>query len=560
MKNFKLSIVSLSAVISSSLWGATPPDSSDILRQITPPQLSNNESIIPEIKNTYKPPMKLDSNVKISISSFKITGNKVFTDSELQSLLSSYKNKELTLSDLNKLTNIITMYYRNNGYFLARAYIPVQELTKTDANVEFAVIEGNYGTFSIKNNSNVSLDELQNYLNILSTDKTINVDDLERQILLIDQLSGARITNAEVYPGKNIGTSDFKLTIDKEDKFDFYTIIDNYGNKYTGEYRLNLIGYLNSLTNKGDTLIINSLNSNSGDLNSLGFNYSRPLNYSGLVLNSTMNYTKYEIGEEFENLGIEGESVNFTLGLNYPIIKTRNHTLDTNLNYKFQNTSTEDLIQDDRKKDINSLTLSLNDTIRTNFLNRKGNLKTSLSYTAGNLNLNNYSKSLDVLQTDGTFSKLNFNLEQSQNLNNRLSLKLAFNSQIAFDKNLDGSAEFGVGGPYGVRAYGSSELSGDKGYLTSLELIYNLNNIGNVSHYISTFIDHAKVWANENEVVGIENETRTLNDIGISYNLNYKQFVLKSTFAHGFGSDKTPVSTGSDTNLNKATFEASMKF
>jgi hemolysin activation/secretion protein len=555
-----LSIIASSMLLSSNLFGATPPSSSDILRQVEPQKLEQKESMIPQIKAPiYKAPMVSDNGIKIGVKSFKITNNSVYSEDNLVSIIKGYEGKELTFSQLNEITSIITKYYRDNGYFVARAYIPAQELTKTDAIVEISVIEGNYGNMTIKNSSIVDSSIVQNYMDELKENSVISTPSLERQILLIDDLGGVKVANAEILPGEKVGTSDFTITTESEPKYYGYVIADNYGSRYTGEYRANVAGYVNSLSGKGDVLGISTLSSNTADMKNARVNYNMPIGYSGLRFDSSLAYSTYKIGKEFKNLDINGNSTNFDMGLSYPIIKTRSHTLNTSLTYTNKIGNDEDNYQADRRKNINSLKLSLDDTLKTSLMEKNGTLQSSISITSGNTDLNNYSKSIDTINSDGSYTKVNVSVSQNQSLIQNLSLLTSFKAQTALNRNLDGTEDLSVGGAYGVRSYTDSELSGDKGYLASLELNYDLPIINGIRHTASTFIDHAKVWNNIKTVSDTDN-SRELNDIGLGYNLSYKDFSLKTTYAHGFGADKTPTGDGDDTNLNRVFVQAMMRF
>lgn len=48
--------------------------------------------------------------------------------------------------------------------------------------------------------------------------------------------------------------------------------------------------------------------------------------------------------------------------------------------------------------------------------------------------------------------------------------------------------DLSVAGSNGVRAYEDSELSGDQGYVLSLDLIYTLPNVDQISHSHNTSI------------------------------------------------------------------------
>jgi len=561
MKIIKLSIITTTLLLSSNLFGVTPPKSSDILRQAEPIKVQKESSILPEIKSgEYKAPMVADKGIKIEVSGFTILGNSAFKETELLNLIKEYKGKELTFNELNEIASIITKYYRNKGYFVARAYIPAQELKKTDATVEIAIIEGLYGNFTIKNSSLVKDESVQGFMDKLKGGDIISTKSLERQMLLIDDMGGVIVTNVDILPGSEVGKSDFILTSEAEPKYSGYAIADNYGSRYTGEYRLNVAGNINSLTKRGDVLGISALSSNTADMKNGRVSYATPLGYSGWSLDSALGYTTYKIGKEFEHLEIEGKSTTFDMGVTYPLIKTRNHTLETSLNYGYKTSTDKDNYQDDRKKNTNSLKLSLSDNLKTLWFNKAGSLQTSFSLTGGEVDLGDYAKSLDTIGADGKYGKANLSISQNQSLTQNLSLNTSLSGQIALNQNLDGGEDFSAGGAYGVRAYTDSELSGDKGYLASLELSYQLPVLKGVNHSLSTFVDHAKVWDNKEAVAGIEPEARLLSAAGIGYSLSFKNSSLKASYAHGFGGEKTPTGDGKDTNLNRAFVQMMVRF
>ncbi|MDD2698241.1 MAG: ShlB/FhaC/HecB family hemolysin secretion/activation protein [Arcobacteraceae bacterium] len=563
MNKIQLSIITTTLLVGSSLLGATPPSSSDILRQAKPVTIEKKESIIPEIKApSYKAPMVADKGLKIGVKGFTISNNTVFSDKELQELIKEYVGKELTFNQLNEVASIITKHYRNKGYFVARAYIPAQELSKTDAIVEIAIVEGLYGNFTIQNSSLVQDKSLHGYMNKLTNGEVISSKSLDRQMLIIDDLSGVSVTNIEILPGSEVGKSDFNIKTEAEPKYTGYAIADNYGSRYTGEYRLNVAGNINSLTKRGDTLGLSVLGSNTAEMKNGRLSYSTPLGYSGFTLDSSLAFTTYELGKEFENLDIKGKSTVFDIGVNYPIIKTRTHTLETSLIYTFKNSVDEDNYQANREKNINSAKLSLSDSLKTVFFGKSGMAKSSISLTAGKVNLNDYAKTIDTINADGGYSKLNLSFSQNQSLTRNLSLLGSVSGQIALERNLDGGEDFSAGGAYGVRAYTDSELSGDKGYLASLELSYQLPVLKGINHSISTFLDHAKVWDNKEDVASVSPQSRLLSDVGVGYNLAYKDLSLKLSYAHGFGpkDERTPTADGTNTNLNRAFVQAMMRF
>lgn len=553
-------IIIITTFLSLLAQAATPPTSADILREVQPQKTQKALQDIPSIQTQkFKKPIVDTKGVKLHVKDFTVEGNSVYKSEILLSLLSEYKNKELSISQLKEAASLITKYYRDNGYFVARAYIPAQELAQTNAIVQIVVIEGLYGKLSVENNSLLKDSIAQGYIDKIKDSKVIYIPNLERQLLLLDDIKGAVVTNTQILPGSGVGQSDFIITLKDETKYNAYVLVDNYGSKYTGRYRLNALGFVNSLSQRGDTLGISTLISNTADLKNARLSYDVPVGYDGLGLNFAISKTKYEVGEEFESQDIHGDSLTFNAGITYPLIRQRAHSLNTSLNYTY-NDITDDDISQHKKKVLNIISLSLDDTLRTSFFNKEGLFYATLSLTKGNLSLDSDdAKANDtVLNSKGNYEKINFEIAQTQFLMQNLSVVASIKGQKSFGKNLDGIEDFSLGGAYGIRSYGSSEASGDNGYLTSLELFYQLPSFKSASHNVSTFIDHGKVWYDEDATT--DDNERELNSLGLGYSMNHKNFTLKASYAHGFGKDKTPTSEGDDTGLNRLFIQGIARF
>ena len=335
MKLIKNTII-LSVVSSSILLGA-PVEISDVLKEVKPPKKLIKAKSEPLVKiggvKKYAPQMKDDkSGSSILIKEFIIEDNFNIATIELQKLIKPYTNKSLTFSEIQNIASIITKEYRDRGYFVARAYIPVQNMK--DNQLKITVIEGQYGDFKLQNNSLVKDSVVQGFLDNTKIDGTIRIASIDKvsltqTLLLINDLPGVRISKANVKPGKIVGTSDFDIVADTKATYDGYVIADNYGGYYTGKNRLMGGVNLNSPFSSGDKLSLNGLISQSTDLLNMGISYDTPLNYSGLNGGISYSDTSYHLGKDYESLDAQGYSKSINLKLSYPILKKRLENLST---------------------------------------------------------------------------------------------------------------------------------------------------------------------------------------------------------------------------------------
>ena len=259
MKNLTMKTIVLSTLASSFLLGASyntnTPNIGNVEKEIKAPEIKKEQPVLPEIKQKeYKAPM-VDSGKKILINDFKITGNEHISLNDLEKFFVESKGKELTFNQLQEIVVSITKYYREKGYFVARAYIPAQNINENNNVLEIAVIEGNYGEFKLKNSSLVKDSVVQGMLDdAKARDNVISTNTLERSMLIINDTPGAIVTQADVMPGEEVGTSDFMVTTEASQRIDGYIVADNYGSRYTGKYRLMSGVNINSPFEIGDKI------------------------------------------------------------------------------------------------------------------------------------------------------------------------------------------------------------------------------------------------------------------------------------------------------------------
>lgn len=532
-------ILSLSIIATSALLAQ--PNISDIEKTIKPPkEVQKKESELIEIgKDKYTPVMIDDKSGRtIEVKDFEIEGNTQIQEDELKKLLSEYVGKPLTFSQLQEATSVLTKYYRQKGYFVARAYIPKQDLNTSNGVVKFAIIEGNYGEFKLTNNSKVKdsivqamFDDAKNRGNVVST------YTLERSMLLINDTPGVVVTQADVRPGLEVGTSDFIVATEATPWYDGYIVADNYGSKYTSVYRTMLGVNFNNPFKIGDKIYFNGLYGTNSNLDNYKLGYNFPILPNGLRGEISYSKTTYDLEKKYvDDQDINGYSKTFEAKISYPIIRTRAQNLYTSLSYVNKNMRDENDGQQTNKKEIDSLTLSMDYIKNMSLGNFDAQNSVSVGFTTGRLNIkDDNAKNLDDdgAKTDGAYRKLTLSLGNTTVFTPEISLESKLTLQHALgNKNLDGSEDMSIGGSSGVRIYPDSEESGENGYILNTELFYRLPTISGYNHKISLFADTARV-KQENNIT--DDKSRQLSDIGIGYHSSYKDFFAKAHFGRIIG-------------------------
>lgn len=142
------------------------PDAGQSMREIQSQPLS----LPPKQTLELNLPAAPDTTAKVTgptlqVNGFTITGNTVIADDQLLALLVDLQNRVVSLGELQAGAARITALYRQQGYPLARAYLPAQEIDK--GVVSISVLEGQYGQVRINNQSRVRDGVLQAPLSAL---------------------------------------------------------------------------------------------------------------------------------------------------------------------------------------------------------------------------------------------------------------------------------------------------------------------------------------------------------------------------------------------------------
>lgn len=558
-------IITISVLSSSILLGATIPNIGDIQKQVEPPKdlIKPKETPLIELGGVkkYAAPMKDDKSGRtIFVKSFKIDGALHVNVDKLQKLISSYTNKDLTFNQIQEVTSVITKEYRNQGYFVARAYLPVQNINKNNGVIIIAIIEGSYGKFKLENNSKVKNSTVQGMLdNAKQRDNVISTNTLERAMLIINDTPGVVVTAADVKPGKEVGTSDFAITTQEGSLYNGYVVVDNTGSKYTGKNRLMAGVDFNSPFNIGDKISLSGLVSNGADLKNGRVAYSLPLASNGLKGEISYSQTNYSLVKDYEALDALGTSKTLDATITYPIKRTRLENLNLSLN--IANKDLKDEVRSTSvitEKDTQSLNLGLDYDKNYLAFGKNTQSQINLNLTYGRLNFDNTSDKISDeagADTNGNYSKVNIELSNTIALTNKLTFDSSLKMQYALgNKNLDGSEDFSIGGSNGVKLYPNGELSAENGYLLNLEAKYRLPNLSKLSNTVGIFYDRGKAFMSDNK---IDFEAKSLQDVGIGYYASYDSFFGKLQVAWNTNSDDI---TSEENRNSRILFQGGLSF
>jgi hemolysin activation/secretion protein len=502
------------------------------------PPASTPQKIMPEVKleRGAAPAIPKTDNVKITVRGLKVSGAQAYSEYDLIALTGFNSGSELTLTDLRGMAIKIVDFYHNKGYFVAQAYLPVQDIK--DGIVTIAVIEGHYGKVTLNNQTNLSESLANTYLSGLNDGDIIISAPLENSLLLLSDLPGVRIKSTLI-KGESIGSSDLIVDITPEQRVTGSIDADNAGNRYTATNRIGATVNLNNAAGLGDIASLRTLTSGSG------LNYARAsyqLQIGKMKAGVAYSSLAYALGQEFESLQANGIANIASLYGSYPLIRSRSNNLNFQLAYDaktFQDKVNTTSIVTDKRAGV--LISSLNGDHRDNFAG--GGINSfSLSWASGNIDLQTSAlQAIDAVtvQSNGAYSKLGFNVMRLQSVTDFTSFYTQVNGQFA-SKNLDVSEKMELGGMYAVRSYPEGEAYADQGYILSLEsrtLLPKFSELVSGKMQLISFVDTGTVKTNKNPWQSEQN-SRTLSGAGVGLNwTSINNFVLKTYYAWKLGSE-----------------------
>ena len=443
----------------------------------------------------------------------------VYDQADFNKIIGEFKGQDVSFSDLSRITNNMTRKYREDGYIFSRVILPPQKIQNGVVRVQ--AVEGRVENVEVTGEYKDRGGLIRSMANKIHSDGPTNTRDIERYLLLIDDLPGIT-ARSFVKPSQTQGAGDLVIVVE-QDPFEGSVTLDNRGTRFVGPWRGEFVGAFNSLFGIHDrTTLRGIVASQSEELQYGELIHEEQLFTEGLRVKGRYAITSTKPGGSISSLGIEGDSELFDVEALYPVIRSRDLNLGINGGFTANNTTTElsgievgrDRIRSGR---LNS-TLDFTDRLR-------GINQFDLGLTQGLRVLDATSDGIGRSRANGEHDFLRFNATATRVQDlwwPGVSALVSATGQYTSDPLL-ASEEFTVGGAGFGRGYDSGEIAGDKGYAGLLELRYS-NAVASQllqSYQVYTFVDYGKV-KNIDPVVGeAEEDSLTSAGVGVRYNLNY---------------------------------------
>ncbi|MBP9868273.1 MAG: ShlB/FhaC/HecB family hemolysin secretion/activation protein [Alphaproteobacteria bacterium] len=472
------------------------------------------------------------ANLTFVLNSLTIQGAQAFSPDRLGDFYRPYLGKTITLGQLFDIMARIQQLYLDEGYTISKVLIPEQAIDS--GNIVFTVVEGYVESVELDPSFPKS-PILEDFAAKVLAMRPLNTKKLERFMLILNDKAGLRassvlskIENHEDDPGG------LKLTLrQNQDELGTgatYVSFDTFGSNFTGFGQFGAGTSFNHLgTNYSELLLNGVVTTSSQEMRQASVEYNLPLwgvSGTNLRLSSEMNRT--EPGSSLDILDVKGRSFSMSAQLSYPIIRQRDQTWLLSTSFEYKNVGTDILgepLFQDRIRSVGVMS-------RYTFSDR---------YDGLNLLQADFSRGLNVLAARETgepnlsrqfgqsdFWKAELLCTRLQTIARNFEALWSVKGQYAWQPLLS-SEEFGFGGGYLGRGYDPSEITGDRGISTSLELRYNKAlPEWNMALQPYAFYDIGRVW----NIDPLDRNRKSAASAGAGMRMNFaKGWAVDGSFA-----------------------------
>ena len=439
-----------------------------------PPQPLPPETNSPTLERD-RPDVTSEDDIDVTIETIRVQGDTILTQAEVDAIVKPLEGKTVTLAELRLAVDDLTQIYLERGYITSRAVLDEASLDR--GNIQIQIIEGTVKQIEVK-----GTERLENYVRDrvnLAVEKPLNTAELEDRLRLLRFDPLFENVEASISAGDNpeVGTSVIEVRVVESDRLNAKVSVDNYSPPSVGGERLGLEGEYRSLIKGGDKISARFYPRFEAftDTFDFGVDYQIPVNARNGTVTAGFNINRNEvvdpIGEEFEDVDIEGESERLSLSFRQPIIRNPRQELALSLGFDYQDGQTF-LFQEG----VGFGEGANEDGETTTSVIRFGQEYIRRQVSGAWAARSQFNLGIDALGAtenedpvpDGEFISWLGQLQRVQVLNPDNFLVIQADIQLTPDGLLP-SQQFVIGGGQSVRGYRQNVRSGDNGIILSVE-------------------------------------------------------------------------------------------
>lgn len=519
-------------------------------------QLRAQEAPAPVLNVTGAPASQAPKGadkIKFTLKNIEIQGATAYKADVLRALYADRIGQTVSLADIYDIAGALTAKYRNDGYILTQVVVPPQTIDGGIARLR--VVEGTLDKITVQGGNDRERALIQSYADQIKQKGAVNAKDLERALLLINDLPGVEARSV-LSPSSTPGAADL-LIIPTRDAYEATVGIDNYGSRFLGQWEAIASAAMNGVLGFNERIaasVAYAPGHNGIGNPELGYgelSYLQPVGRYGTTAGVSGSIAATQPGLTLDESNVRGIAKTLALEVNHPFIRTRNLSLFGYGVFDMRSSRTRSDIDDTREDQLRVARIggkveNVDSLFGAGFTSLDAKISKGLNvFGASDKGDDNLSRATG----DPQFTKFDAELQRLQRLTRDFNLLVAVKGQFSNGALLS-AEEFGFGGINYGRGYDPSEIVGDDGLAGKAEIQWNrpVKSAPPVieDHQFFAFYDAGRAWNDDKATATSEVETRTSAGIG-----------ARASLANGFETGLTyalPLNDEPDANTDQRVY------
>lgn len=312
-----------------ALLAAGPLAAQDALDRTNPAaQAARDEQALPapdtariEFQPVLEMPRSGGSDATLDVGAIVIDGLEVLDRALFAATIEAYAGRPLARADLAALTDALAARAQDEGYVLATAWIPEQRLVAGTLRVR--IDEGRIDAVRIEGSDDPAI---RRQIERLVTGRPVTLADIQREVLLADDLPGVWINNTRF-----ARDGDRRILVVRAGRSDAggSVLVATDGTKPLGPIRARIDLDANGLISPRDRIDL-SFSATPLDPEELAFfsaRYTVIVNDAGTSIGAFGTYSRTEPGAYLANRELQGESWQAGIRLRHPLMRSQKRSL-----------------------------------------------------------------------------------------------------------------------------------------------------------------------------------------------------------------------------------------
>lgn len=277
--------------------------------------------------------------VIFTLKDLHITGAKMLPEETFRPLYAKLIGQTVKLSNILDVADGIEKIYRDKGYILVRAYVPPQRVR--DGVFTINVVEGKIAHVTVQGGTPATQDKIKQYLQPSVDQAPLPLASMERSLLLSNDLPGTTASGV-LKPSEDVpGASDLVVNVNQP-RFTGGLGSDNRGSRYSGLWTLIADAQINSIFDGADQLTGAFITSpDATEQVATQARYRRAIGPDGVIGTIAGTITHGQPGSTLSAFGVVTDSWAVGPRLTWPIIRSREQSLQLDGGITFQQADTD---------------------------------------------------------------------------------------------------------------------------------------------------------------------------------------------------------------------------